>query len=100
MKFHNFKPYAKYGLFLILIISLAGTAYADSNLLVCFNGSTHPENTTGGSPTSVPTMEQAATDFNGQETESIIVDNSGHGNNGKHRKYSLYSANWTNSKTL
>jgi PGF-pre-PGF domain-containing protein len=28
MKFHNFKPYAKYGLFLILVISLAGTASA------------------------------------------------------------------------
>jgi len=28
MKFHNFKPYAKYGLFLMLVISLAGTASA------------------------------------------------------------------------
>ncbi len=31
MKFHNFKPYAKYGLSLIFIISLVGTAYADTN---------------------------------------------------------------------
>ncbi len=49
MKFQDFKPYAKYGLFLILIISLAGTACADTNQLVCFNGSTDSGNTTDGS---------------------------------------------------
>ncbi len=31
MKFHSFKPYAKYGLFLILIISLVGTVNAATN---------------------------------------------------------------------
>ena len=31
MKFHKFKPYVKYGLFLILAISLAGTANAATN---------------------------------------------------------------------
>ena len=31
MKFHKFKPYVKYGLFLILALSLAGTANAATN---------------------------------------------------------------------
>jgi hypothetical protein len=56
MKFHNFKPYTKYGLFLIFMIGLVGTAYADTNQLVHYNWS--------------------------GDTENIIVDNSGHGNNG------------------
>ena len=46
MKFHSFKPYAKYGLFLILIISLIGTAYADTNQLVPSNGVAETGNTT------------------------------------------------------
>jgi PGF-pre-PGF domain-containing protein len=56
MKFHIFKPYAKYGLFLIFLISLVGTAYADTNQLVYYNWSA--------------------------DTGNTIVDNSGHGNNG------------------
>ena len=32
MKLDIFKPYAKYGLFLVFIISLVGTAYADANI--------------------------------------------------------------------
>ncbi len=56
MKFHNFKPYAKYGLFLIFMIGLVGTAYADTNQLVHYNWSA--------------------------DTENTIVDNSGHENNG------------------
>jgi hypothetical protein len=32
MKIHNFKPYAKYGLFLIFLISLVGTSYADASI--------------------------------------------------------------------
>ena len=55
MKFHNFKPYAKYGLSLIFIISLVGTAYADTNQLVSYNWS--------------------------EDTGNTTVDNSGHGNN-------------------
>jgi PGF-pre-PGF domain-containing protein len=56
MKFHIFKPFAKYGLFLIFLISLVGTAYADTNQLVYYNWS--------------------------EDTGNTIVDNSGHGNNG------------------
>jgi len=56
MKFHNFKTYVKYGLYLILIISLVGTAHADTNQLVYYNWSA--------------------------DTGNTIVDNSGHGNNG------------------
>lgn len=56
MKFHNFKTYVKYGLYLILIISLVGTAHADTNKLVYYNWSA--------------------------DTGNTIVDNSGYGNNG------------------
>jgi PGF-pre-PGF domain-containing protein len=56
MKFHNFKTYVKYGLYLILIISLVGTAHADTNQLAYYNWSA--------------------------DTGNTIVDNSGHGNNG------------------
>ncbi|WP_292387773.1 PGF-pre-PGF domain-containing protein [Methanosarcina sp. UBA5] len=56
MKFHDFKTYVKYGLFLILITGLVGTAHADTNQLVYYNWSA--------------------------DTGNTIVDNSGHGNNG------------------
>lgn len=56
MKFRRFKTYAQYGLFLIFIISLVGTAHADTNQLVYYNWSA--------------------------DTGNTIVDNSGHGNNG------------------
>lgn len=56
MKFHNFKTYVKHGLFLILITGLVGIAHADTNQLVYYNWS--------------------------GDTGNIIVDNSGHGNNG------------------
>ncbi|MDR7665772.1 PGF-pre-PGF domain-containing protein [Methanosarcina sp. Z-7115] len=46
MKFHNFKPYAKYGLSLLFIISLVSTAYADTNQLVSYNWSEDTGNTT------------------------------------------------------
>lgn len=56
MKFYNFKTYVKYGLFLILITGLVGSAHADTNQLVYYNWS--------------------------EDTGDTIVDNSGHGNNG------------------
>jgi PGF-pre-PGF domain-containing protein len=56
MKFSKLKPYAKYGLFLLFVLSLAGTAYADANQLVYYNWCEDAGNT--------------------------IVDNSGYGNNG------------------
>lgn len=56
MKFHNFKTYVRHGLFLILITSLIGIANADTNQLVYYNWSA--------------------------DTGDIIIDNSGHGNNG------------------
>jgi PGF-pre-PGF domain-containing protein len=56
MKFHNFKPYVKYGLFLMLTINLVGTAYADTDQLVYYDWS--------------------------EDTENTIIDNSGHGNDG------------------
>lgn len=37
MKFNKFKPYLKYGLFLVFMICLAGTAYADTNQPVYYN---------------------------------------------------------------
>ncbi len=46
MRFYNFKTYAKFGLFLILVISLAGTAYADTNQLADYKGSTNAGNAT------------------------------------------------------
>ncbi len=55
MKFHNFKPYTKYGLSLLFIISLIGTAYADTNQFVSYNWS--------------------------EDTGNTTVDNSGHENN-------------------
>ena len=65
MKFHIFKPYAKYGLFLVFIISLVGTAYADTNQLVYYNWSA--------------------------DTGNTIVDNSGHGNNGTNNGSTTFS---------
>jgi len=56
MKFSKLKPYVKYGLFLLFVLSLAGTAYADANQLVYYNWCEDAGNT--------------------------IVDNSGYGNNG------------------
>lgn len=56
MKFYNFKTYVKYGLFLILITGLVGTAHADTDQLVYYNWS--------------------------EDTGNTIVDNSGNGNNG------------------
>jgi PGF-pre-PGF domain-containing protein len=56
MNFYNFKTYVKYGLFLILITGLVGSAHADTNQLVYYNWS--------------------------EDTGNTIVDNSGHGNNG------------------
>ncbi|AKB81516.1 Cell surface protein [Methanosarcina barkeri 3] len=56
MKFYNFKTYVKYGLFIILITGLVGSAHADTNQLVYYNWS--------------------------EDTGNTIVDNSGHGNNG------------------
>ncbi|MGB9939004.1 PGF-pre-PGF domain-containing protein [Methanosarcina sp.] len=56
MKFQSFKKYVKPGLFLIFIISLVGTAHADTDQLVYYNWSA--------------------------DTGNTIVDNSGHGNNG------------------
>ncbi len=56
MKFQDFKAYAKHVFFLMLIISLVGTAHADTDQLVYYNWSADNGNT--------------------------IVDNSGHGNNG------------------
>lgn len=56
MKFQSIKACMKHGLFLIFIISLVGTAHADTNQLVYYNWST--------------------------DTGNTIVDNSGHGNNG------------------
>ena len=55
MKFHNFIPYTKYGLSLLFIISLIGTAYADTNQFVSYNWS--------------------------EDTGNTTVDNSGHENN-------------------
>lgn len=46
MKFQNFKPYAKYGLSILFIISLVGTAYADTNQLMSYNWSGDTGNTT------------------------------------------------------
>jgi hypothetical protein len=54
--FQNFRPYAKCGLFIILIICLTGNAYADANQLVYYNWS--------------------------EDIGNTIVDNSGNGNNG------------------
>ncbi|HOW13771.1 PGF-pre-PGF domain-containing protein [Methanosarcina sp.] len=56
MKFSKLKPYVKYGLFLLFVLSLAGTAYADANQLVYYNWC--------------------------EDTGNTIIDNSGHGNNG------------------
>ncbi|MDY9925890.1 PGF-pre-PGF domain-containing protein [Methanosarcina sp.] len=56
MKFHNLKPYVKYGLVLMVIISLVGTAYADTDQLVYYNWC--------------------------EDNGNTIVDNSGHGNDG------------------
>ena len=56
MKFNSFKIYLQYGLFLIFLISLVGTAHADTNQLVYYNWC--------------------------EDTGNVIVDNSGHGNNG------------------
>ena len=56
MKFHSFKKYVKYRLFFIFMISLVGTAHADTGQLVHYNWS--------------------------KDTGDTIVDNSGHGNNG------------------
>ena len=56
MKFHSFKTYVKYGLFFIFMISLVGTAHADTGQLVHYNWS--------------------------KDTGNTIVDDSGHGNNG------------------
>ncbi len=56
MKFQNLKACVKHGLFIILILSLIGTAHAGTGQLVYYNWSENAGNT--------------------------IVDNSGHGNNG------------------
>ena len=56
MKFHNFKAYIKHGLFFVFVLSLIGTSHADTDQLVYYNWS--------------------------EDTGNIIVDNSGHGNNG------------------
>ncbi|MDQ1275802.1 MAG: hypothetical protein QG610_1377, partial [Euryarchaeota archaeon] len=56
MKSHKFKPYLIYGLFFMFMISLVGTAYADANQLVYYNWC--------------------------EDTENIVVDNTGLGNNG------------------
>jgi len=56
MKFYNFKTFVKYGLFLILITGLVGSAHANTNQLVYYNWS--------------------------EDTGNTIFDNSGHGNNG------------------
>jgi len=98
MKFNIFKSYAKYGLFLIFIISLAGTAYAETNQLVYYNWSENTGNTivdnlghgnngtNNGNTTFILPTGQMAGHFDGQnlsaDTGNTIVDNSGHGNNG------------------
>ncbi|HII79668.1 MAG TPA: PKD domain-containing protein, partial [Methanosarcina sp.] len=53
---HKFKPYSKYGLVLIFMLSMVSTAYADANQLVYYNWC--------------------------EDTGNTIVDNSGYGNNG------------------
>jgi hypothetical protein len=94
MKFLNFKPYAKCGLFLIFIISLVGTAYADANQLVHYDWSNDTgsasfsnsgyENvsTNYGNTTVIPSTGQTVRQSNEQDSANTIIDNSGHGNNG------------------
>jgi hypothetical protein len=57
MKLDSLNIYIQYGLFFIFLISLVGTAHADTNQLVYYNWC--------------------------DDTGNVIVDNSGHGNNGK-----------------
>lgn len=56
MKSHKFKPYLKYGLFFMFMVSLVGTACADANQLVYYNWY--------------------------EDTENTVIDNSGYENNG------------------
>lgn len=65
MKFQSLKACVKHGLFLIFIISLVGTAHADTNKLVYYNWSA--------------------------DTGNTIVDNSGHGNNGINEGSELFT---------
>ncbi|KKG09770.1 PGF-pre-PGF domain-containing protein, partial [Methanosarcina sp. 2.H.A.1B.4] len=83
MKYHNFKPYAKYGLFLIFLISLVGTACADTNQLVYYDWSADNGNTivdtsgngnngaNYGSTTFILPTGQMARHFNGQNRITI-----------------------------
>ncbi|RPJ73245.1 MAG: LamG domain-containing protein [Alphaproteobacteria bacterium] len=83
MKFHNFKPYVKYGLSFIFIVSLVGTAYADTNQLVYYNWSADTGNATfdnsghgtnginSGSTTFILPTGKIARHFNGQNRITV-----------------------------